>query len=472
MSKEEKQELEEYVEVEEEHKWTFQNYFRSIGKFKWWIIGASVVGAVAGYLGFRLILNPAKKVLDAEYTLELAGKEDESGTIRFIDGSQFNTYDLTSRKNLQAVVDSNEAYKKINVDKLIEKQAITITKNVKYYNDNDASTAQTTYTIRAKSSQFPSDKIGKQFVYDLINYPKTISTEAIKNFKADIVITSIFDNLTFDGQIDQLNNQYNSNLNVYTNLGYTFSTSAIASDDGKQLKELQSEYEEGYKTNGAQTFIEELRGTLDSKFYISFNESDVEKTILEIKALCEADIKTIETNKKDLEYKEAELAGLQSGSMVNMTDSQLANRVVELSDDIYRLKTSILNIGRELNRYGYFADGAGKYVRDPAETTSGLGKLEHIGDNAEWVAECKSFKTKINDYKVKLEADRETASDVYKYCYTNYQNRVNVLNGGYVSLSGGISNMIGAAAGLVGGFVLSSLVCACIYICKKEDEKK
>ena len=55
------QEKEELVEiVEEPRKWTFQNYLKGIGKYKWWVIGATVVGAVAGYLGFKLVLNPAK----------------------------------------------------------------------------------------------------------------------------------------------------------------------------------------------------------------------------------------------------------------------------------------------------------------------------------------------------------------------------------------------------------------------------
>ena len=352
---------------------------------------------------------------------------------------------------------------------------------MEYYNENDPDSAYTTFSIKAKASLFPSQKVGKQFVYDLINLPKTISTNAIKNFNADIVITNDFNKLTFDDQIDQLADQYKSYLRVFTDLGYTFGTSAIANEDGKQLKELQSEFEQKYKmmSNGSAIFYDELDGTLDSKYYVNLGDESVETTIAKVKALCESDIKSIDNNKTLLAIAEKKLESLNNSQLINTaSNSSLVQAILETSNTIENLKLSIFKIDRELNRYGYVDDGFGNYTRDPAETVSALGKLEHIDDNAAWVAECKAFQTEINKYNTELvgegedKKDRENVSQIYRYCYTNYQNRVNILNGGYVSLDGHLSNIIGAAAGFVGGFAISSLVTFAIYVFKKEQEEQ
>ena len=103
--KQEQQVLEEIVEEEykeNQHKFTFLKYIKSIARYKWWVIGFSLAGALAGYLGFRFILNPARRTLTATYTYDLAGSYTDNDTIRFIDGTLFNIYDLSSQENLQS----------------------------------------------------------------------------------------------------------------------------------------------------------------------------------------------------------------------------------------------------------------------------------------------------------------------------------------------------------------------------------
>ena len=81
---------------------------------------------------------------------------------------------------------------------------------------------------------------------------------------------------------------------------------------------------------------------------------------------------------------------------------------------------------------------------------------------------CKAFKNLIADYKSSLELDRQKVTAVYQYCYSQYQNKINVQNGGYIALTGAINEWIGAAAGLVVGFILTSIVTAIIYVYKEE----
>ena len=110
-----KAEIIEEEQAEEPARWTFQKYIKSIAHFKWWIIGFTLFGALTGYLGFRFILNPTRKKLTATYTYDLAGTYTDTDTIRFIDGTLFNPYDLTNKDILQKVKDSDDKYKSIDI---------------------------------------------------------------------------------------------------------------------------------------------------------------------------------------------------------------------------------------------------------------------------------------------------------------------------------------------------------------------
>ena len=103
---------------EEPSKWTFLNYFKSIAHFKWWVIGFTLFGALAGFLGFRFILNPMRKTLSATYSYNLAGEYIDDDTIRFIDGSLFNPYELTSKDNLEKVKTSKDKYSSVNINEI------------------------------------------------------------------------------------------------------------------------------------------------------------------------------------------------------------------------------------------------------------------------------------------------------------------------------------------------------------------
>ena len=139
MAEEKKQEQlvveEEYIE--EPSKWTFLKYIKSIAHFKWWVIGFTLFGALAGFLGFRFILNPITKKLSATYTYNLAGNYIDDDTIRFIDGTLFNPYEVTSKENLENVKASNEKYASVDIDKLVSDNVIRISKSATILNEND-----------------------------------------------------------------------------------------------------------------------------------------------------------------------------------------------------------------------------------------------------------------------------------------------------------------------------------------------
>ena len=464
------------VEEEQPRQWTFLNYLSGIKKYKWWVVGFSVAGALIGFLGFKFILNPSKKTLTASYTYELAGKYVDTDTIRLVDGSTFNPYDLTSAEYLQNIKDAgikaNKAgYNKIDVEKISKNNSITIIKNVTYYNDNDASSMTVSYKIEAKASIFPTDNVGKEFLFDVVNYSKVISSKAIKNYETRSSFTSNFAELTFDKQINQLADQYNTILSVYNSLASEFTDTVIANDQNEKIYELRNKFNASYITNSVQSFTSELSNRMDANQYVNYTKGQEDDKIAEIKSLCETYIESLDNDQRLLAIYEEQRKALTDSSAIIGSDTNVSSQIASLNSSITNLKLEINSLEKELTKNGYEKDGSGKYVFNPLNENSTIYKLTaaKAGETV-WSKGCEAFKNEINEKKTQLDADRLAVSDTYKYCYTLYKNRVNISNGGYVTLSGGMSSIIGAAAGLAGGFVITTLVTAAIFIYKKEQK--
>ena len=460
------EEKNEVVEIEENKKWTFGNYFKGIKKFKWWVLGFTVFGTVAGYLSFKFILNPARKKLTATCTFELPGAFDEGSTdvFRFVDGSSFSPSMLISKSNLQSVKDGNEKYKKVNIDNLVEKNNIGITKDMTLMNQDEKKPVYyITYKISATASSFPSDKVGQQFVFDVLNSATIISANAVDNYSVIDTFTSNFETLDFSRKIAQIKDQYQAITTTFNKLGEDFNKSTVASASGEKLYEIENKVKSNYAVSSSKSFADELRGTLDSNKYTDYDPAKKAETIANIKALC---IQYAETKAKKENEKanyEAQIANLKIDITIQQ-DIDYTKKITELAEKISEVTEDINDIVADLNNYGY-VDGT-IWRDDPTDDTV-LGRIAK-GD-ADWISACAAFKAKLSAYKASLDADRVVTSEAYRFCYKSYKNYVSIQNGGYVKVDGAISSVIGLAAGLAVGFIASSLITAAIYIYKKED---
>ena len=472
--KQEQQVVEEIVTeeiVEDPHRWTFLKYIKSIARFKWWVIGFTLFGAVAGYLGFRFILNPMKKVLSTTYTYDLAGTYTDTDTMSFIDGTLFNPYELASRENLEAVKASDDKYASIDINKIVSDNAIVISKNVIILNENDTTgkSMEINYVISAKSKYFKNDDLGKAFLFDVINLAKELSTKAIGNYEAKIVFTDNFDTLTFDKEIALLEEQYNYIYSSYNELIDSFGSVASGDENGKKLSEIQTEFISQYYVSGVSSFTEVLAGQKDANKYVNYTAGHEDEKIEEIHTLCSSYIQTIKTNNKTIVVYEDRLDKLLASSSIIGTDTNVSNQITELNSNIIKLKMNNSYLDKELNNNGYFLNGSGEYVFDALNENTTIYKLTQ--KDANWVSGNLKFGNEVKAYKQLLLDNNEELTSTYKYCYSQYKNKINIQNGGYVNLTGKIPNVIGAAAGLAVGFIISSLITATIYIYKEEEEQ-
>lgn len=462
------QEVETIETVVEENRWTFKKYGEGIKRFKWWVLGFTVCGAIVGFLGFEFILNPLRKQLVASYDYSLAGeKEENSDNIRLIDGSIFDPSDITSREYLQKVKDSNEAYAKVDIDKIIRSGAIKVTK----ITESDAATSTSTsyFKLTAKASVFPNDTLGQSFLYDLVNSPIQVSTVAIKNFSVTSYLTDNFAELTFDRQITQLDKQFTAIDELYASLAEDFGASAIADVNNKRVFDIHNAFDNKYVAVGDQKFTKELKALSDSNQYVNYEEGHEAEKIAEIKSLAASYISSIDSNKKTINSLKETRAAM--GNIQIIVDGEkkvdLPKSVLDLNVRIEELEEENANLDKLLVKYGYEWDGT--EYKPSGKTNTTLYRLEHLED--EWVKGCKDFKAKLLDYKTKLLPDIDVSTSVYQFCYSKYQNKVNIKDSGYVMVEGAISSFIGIPAGMVLFFLVTTLVTEAIVVYKKDEEK-
>ena len=475
------EEKKEIVETAEPKKWTFLNYIKGVARYKWWVIGFTVFGVLAGFLGFKFVLSPATTKLTATYTYELAGEYENLDTVRLVDGSSFNPFTVTSESVLNAVKEANpETYAKVDVKKIVKKNGISISKDVETVGQKENEVAYVTYTMSASASLFPSQAVGQQFIYDVITYPAKISAAAADNYSVEECFTSNFGELLFKRQIDQMAEQYKAISDTYKQLGKDFDKSSVADENGSKIYDLENKFESNYSASSLKSFSDELYSQLFSRHYVNYVEGHEEEKIAEIRALCKGYLITLQDKIAEKDALEKQVEQLK-WNYINLTDktSEYLDQITELTEQITIVKADIQGIERELENHGY-RKIADEWVDKSAPDGSDTSSPTDLGwdgctinclmkKEAAWAQGSKDFATTITSYKTKLDADKNIASAAFRYCYKAYHSNVYILGSGFVRVKGSISSSIGAVVGLLAFYAASSFIVAAVYIYKKEQ---
>ena len=171
---------------------------------------------------------------------------------------------------------------------------------------------------------------------------------------------------------------------------------------------------------------------------------------------------------------------LQAKIGINTTEYKkgLSEASREFSEFGGKIKDGVAKLAKiSTAAVGAAAAGIGAIVKQSvsayADYEQLVGGIETLfGDSARKVLENanKAFAEKIKNLKDSLTEERLSSTKVYRAAYKN--SKAVLLNTGYVTIEGGISPFIGLAAGLVAGFLVSSLICCSLFISKEDDEKK
>lgn len=454
-------------EVETSSSFTFKNYVSSIKKYKWWVVGATALSAVIGYLGFKFVLNPIRSVFSGTYKYELAGKVEENGSYRLIDGTTFEYQDIVSKDVLDAVKNSKEEYKKIDVDKIYKSNAIVVERLL------ESSTSETSvdvsYKITAKTNAFPRGEIGKEFIKDLVNYPKQASTKAIENCSIISYIDDSTKNESFEKQIYALKNQYNAIVGSYKELSTDFTGMTSTGEEGQSISSAFNSFLSRY-TDGSIDSVKVLEGKMYSDFYVNYVAGQETTKINEIKLLCESYATSKNSIDGEIKIKEDRLDALLGARPFEAASQDHVKEIMELNEKVIELKETSDRLVNQLHYYGfYYNEGTKKWEDQSGTHPCVLAYLDSAPLG--WPERNTAFKNDLSNLLDSLSAERESATKVYKNVYSLHRNKVSMTGSGYISTDKHISSVVGAVGLAVVGFVVTTLITTAVYVSKKDKNE-
>ncbi|MCR5348587.1 MAG: hypothetical protein K6E59_03150 [Bacilli bacterium] len=482
------------VDEPEENKpsrWTFHRYLKGIAFGKWWIIGATVLLAVGGYLGTKFLINRLTQNVSASFSYEnIAMGSDGQGGGTFADGSRFKYTSLVSPDTIAAVQSSKQDYASLKTTQIVDNIGIAVST----YEDKD--TGATVYelpnrfTITIKLSAFGDGTYAKQFLTDLIETANVKAQEAVAKHETDVSVPANFAELAFTNQLNLLSERRAAVQNELSGLIATFTENGVINESGTLLRSLNTDFNYAFDYYGVDIFTY-LSDSLLYNRWVNYAEDALDEVIHRFadtadayKERMRADIIDIATKQKKVD----ELIAAAGGMIV--TDSQYAQLIAAYEQDIVDAQVRRNGYLKELKDMGYevetFRANPTEANLDTIVLSSATGTLSRLvaikngtadADTLVWAEGCANFRASVLEILATLggaEGYAKKVDNAYKYLYATQRSSVTYYNANVIVVSGTIPNIIGPIAGAVLGFVISSFICTAVFINKIDpiiDEK-
>ena len=397
--------------------------------FRRWKLLLFITGIifVFGLLGSQLIYNKLK----TEYSSTVEYNVVNVNEGKYIDDSKFNYRDLIQASVLNKVKESDEKYKKVDVEGLIKNENISIEKNTKDSNQ----TSVVTFTVKVRGKYFPNSETAKDFIYDVLNQAVLNTISIIENSNHKMYLKAYNDAKDYEAEINYLNQEITYLVGNYDKLVELYGdvNSNISDKDNEKISTYKVALENEFNmqtNNNIITYkaIEDLRNELVAKNYVKDFKNN-EEALENKKAALE---KSIAENDAIIESLEAKIKAYNNGSL-NIKESNSSDAFTPLTTEISKLQVE--NAKSQYNISVIIA-----------QLTSQGGSAEDI----------KSFESRLN----KIYEALDKYADIYKNVSTSVvKNESNVAyTGKALEASGGLGLIISVLLFLVGGFVVAAIV--------------
>lgn len=385
---------------------------------KWLLLGITVVVMIIGVILIELVYNPSKEMYVIEYELDFPDSE----LSKYPDGKNVNYSEFISLTNLQAVKDSKDDYESIDVERIADRNEISISQEVEYFNNSVLSKK---YTIVVPQKYFSSTDQAKSFLSDLVEQPIEYVITAGKALRYDFYLLLANNASDYVTQINNLVLQRDLLINGYEDLIETYGNGFIV--DGQTLNQAYIELTQYFNNNRIETLPIEVTQNGYLKEGSDFVESirrQKSELLLE-KQLNESKIQSLEDQIKSI----IKLLDGTTGQTFVDTISPIINQITALSTR----NSEIEHIVSE--EYDHYLDN---YESGDSEKN-------------------KEFDNRINQYTAKIANFTKTYSvfrnEIYKeYSYVVYSNSSKIVG------DGGLNLIIGVIGSLVLGFIVGCCV--------------
>ena len=236
---------------------------------------------VLGVVGIHYLYTKPNQVYSGSVTYQFRGASEGL----YPNGTTFDYRSLIESSTLQTVKNSNSDYANIDIQSMIDKNAIKVEQTIRnVYNDagEEVPTVLPNYiTLTCSASYFDSEAQAKSFLQDILEAPNTLANSLydaiVYNQNLELASTA----LTYEDQYNYLINQRDLIYSNYSELISTFGESAFISADSTttisqeltiirqfftqyNLTNLQSEARlNGYVKSNQPTEIDKLKNELN-----------------------------------------------------------------------------------------------------------------------------------------------------------------------------------------------------------------
>ena len=236
---------------------------------------------VLGVVGIHYLYTKPNQVYSGSVTYQFRGASEGL----YPNGTTFDYRSLIESSTLQTVKNSNSEYANIDIQSMIDKNAIKVEQTIRnVYNDagEEVPTVLPNYiTLTCSASYFDSEAQAKSFLQDILEAPNTLANSLydaiVYNQNLELASTA----LTYEDQYSYLINQRDLIYSNYSELISTFGESAFISADSTttisqeltiirqfftqyNLTNLQSEARlNGYVKSNQPTEIDKLKNELN-----------------------------------------------------------------------------------------------------------------------------------------------------------------------------------------------------------------
>lgn len=473
--------LQDPLENERPRRWTMRRYLKGIVFGKWWILGFSVVGAVAGYLGTRFLLNNMRESVSSTFSYQnIALTSDGRGGGTFVDGTRFDYASLVSLATLNEVKNSDTKYGAIDLAALSNSISISIES---YEDPQTNATVYVTpnkFTITAKLAPFKDQALARSFVGDIIETVNVKAQAAVNQHEINTSLPESFSVLSFADQISLLATQRATIRSEIDALVTTFTANGVVDASGTLLRTVSTNFEYAFDYLGIDYF-DYLKDSLDVNFWVNYTPETLATVISRYtetadgyKERMRQDIITAKTKQAKID----ELVASSGGIVIS--DSQYADLIASYTKDIVDIELRRNDYIKELKDMGYDTE---TFKNDPTEANlativllPGQGTLSRLlsiqagtadEETKKWAEGCAEFRKSIEEVRNNLsgeEGHAEVVNKSYRYLYNTQRANVTYYNANTIVVGGSIPNALGAVAGLVVFFLVSSLILAAVYI--------
>ena len=437
----------EFIE-EEKQGISIGDIFKKIWHAKITLGVTFVAVMVVGVLGIQYLYSkPSEK-----YTAGLTYNFEGAAEGKYPNGTTFNYQSIISLDNLATIKDSNDSYKDVDINGLVNDNAISIAlvpQEVTSETGESTVTKLNTFTFEASCSYFPNDTIAKSFISDLLNsqYTFAIGLYDAIDYDANLVLANSA--TTYESQITYLNAQAQYILTSYDELKELFGAYAYIknpSESATTPDTISSKITDLTRYFNSVN-INALSAEATEKLYLKGSADNEDNIVQEVYNSLKSLLETYNYNQLLVDKLTKQFNELyQNNNIIISSPNDLQTKIEQLVTSNVSIKSQITSLAPKI---GYTFTDYNSETNTPAQIEK-TGEPTYVFPDESYTNKVKEFSLKISEYTNELKEATKYISSTYSNTTFDYPN--------IIEKTGGFSIVLNLAVSFVVAVILACIV--------------